>query len=523
MRGLSTDEKTSPASTDNMRDSSSLKTKATKPENVKIEDVKVDFWKRLILDSMITDHSLTAEATVFQEQMDADMPEGESDDSISKPFHMVVENISSDYDDLYDTEKGTTPFIMDEGEPSKTNYTGLQGGFVMHVEDTDDWMWADFGIHDLEATRLAEVIDVDSNSMGNLLGLNNEDEDNFRSVGDIPSWDGVANDLCSIPSPPENILQLLQEIDNDPLFNMNIEEPNLAPAGAPLSMMQQTGDSVGPAKENRSLTFFEKVDVEGTTEELIYGTHNPTQSVATSNRGMGSKDIVNNLRSLVKQFNHDVLFLAETKLFFNKFMYVRKSLKFSRVFVVDPVGSSGGLAVLYKDNIAFQVVDGYKHAISGIFVNYLTNVSWHVSFIYEDHVSHKWKAVWDYIRAYKNVFLGPWIILGDFNVVAYSAKKEGGNPVLIRHMEDFVQFINDLDMIDLGFSGPSFTWSNNILGDANIRERLDRAIANSEWLDIFPLAYSDHVALAVYFSGVVDNGPKPFRFHDMWCKERRGY
>ncbi|KAF9610368.1 hypothetical protein IFM89_022038 [Coptis chinensis] len=209
----------------------------------------------------------------------------------------------------------------------------------------------------------------------------------------------------------------------------------------PLSMMQQTSDNVGLEKESSSLTITEKVDVNGTTEKLIDGTHNPTQNVVTSN---GFAAFVPSQKPL-------------------------KSLKFSKVFVVDPIGSSGGLAVLYKDNIAFQVVDGYKHAIS---------------------------------------------------------EKEGGNPVFIRHMEDFVHFINDLNMTYLGFSGPSFTWSNNRLGDANIQERLDRVIANSEWLDIFPLAYvshiatpcSDHVALAVYLSGVVDNGPKPLRFHDMKCK-----
>ncbi|KAF9587816.1 hypothetical protein IFM89_005820 [Coptis chinensis] len=106
-------------------------------------------------------------------------------------------------------------------------------------------------------------------------------------------------------------------------------------------------------------------------------------------------------------------------------------------------------------------------------------------------------------------------------------RRKGGNPIPPRHLDDFVSLINDLDMTDFGFSGPSFTWSNHKIGEANIRERLDRVIANVEWLDIFPMACvshiatssSDHVALVLHMTGVVDSGLKPFRFHDMWSKD----
>ncbi|KAF9595482.1 hypothetical protein IFM89_000400 [Coptis chinensis] len=112
----------------------------------------------------------------------------------------------------------------------------------------------------------------------------------------------------------------------------------------------------------------------------------------------------------------------------------------------DPVGQSGVIVVLYKDNISFQVIDGCKHAISSTFINYLSNVSWYVSFIYGDPMAHKRRVVWDYLRAFKRVFSGPWLILGDFNAVVCSAEKEGGNPIPPRHLDDFVSLINDLDM-----------------------------------------------------------------------------
>lgn len=57
--------------------------------------------------------------------------------------------------------------------------------------------------------------------------------------------------------------------------------------------------------------------------------------------------------------------------------------------------------------------------------------------------------------------------------------------------------------MDLGFIGPQFTWDNMRMGQANIKERLDRALYNQEWLSLFPdtgvwhllRTRSDHVSL----------------------------
>ncbi|KAF9622284.1 hypothetical protein IFM89_031087 [Coptis chinensis] len=237
-------------------------------------------------------------------------------------------------------------------------------------------------------------------------------------------------------------------------------------------------------------------------------------------RGMGSPEAIRSVSALVKKFDHDVLFLIETKLLYKKLKHIQKKLKYPQVYAVDPVGRSGGLDVLYKDNISFSVVDGNKNAISGTFLNYLSNVSWHVSFIYGNLVAHKRIAVWNYLRDLRNVLSGPWLITS-------LSEKEGGNPTPSRYIDDFVSLMEDLEMVDLGYHGPAFTWLNNRLEAANIRERIDRVVANAEWLNLFPLVYvdhvttlsSDHVALAVYVYGKIDYGPKPFRFHEMWTKD----
>lgn len=43
---------------------------------------------------------------------------------------------------------------------------------------------------------------------------------------------------------------------------------------------------------------------------------------------------------------------------------------------------------------------------------------------------------------------------------------------------DFLDFVHSNALIDLGFVGNKFTWSNHRTESDNIRERLDRCLAN---------------------------------------------
>lgn len=52
-------------------------------------------------------------------------------------------------------------------------------------------------------------------------------------------------------------------------------------------------------------------------------------------------------------------------------------------------------------------------------------------------------------------------------------------------MEEFSLALDLCGLVDLGFRGYPFTWNNKRPGDANTRQRLDRAVANSEWKNRF--------------------------------------
>jgi exonuclease III len=71
-------------------------------------------------------------------------------------------------------------------------------------------------------------------------------------------------------------------------------------------------------------------------------------------RGLGNPWTVRDLRQMAKEKKLDIVFLIETKCKKGSMEKLRVQLGFNGLFVVDPVGLSGGLALLWKGD---QVVE----------------------------------------------------------------------------------------------------------------------------------------------------------------------
>jgi hypothetical protein len=52
-------------------------------------------------------------------------------------------------------------------------------------------------------------------------------------------------------------------------------------------------------------------------------------------------------------------------------------------------------------------------------------------------------------------------------------------------MHLFRECLEDCQLTDLGFTGPKLTWNNKQVGEDNVRVRLDRVVANGQFLEIF--------------------------------------
>ena len=70
---------------------------------------------------------------------------------------------------------------------------------------------------------------------------------------------------------------------------------------------------------------------------------------------------------------------------------------------------------------------------------------------------------------------------GGFQQISGLEEKQGRHNRSERQMQMFRDVLDDCGFVDLEFTGPKFTWTNNRVGDMTW-ERLDRVVATPEWL-----------------------------------------
>lgn len=118
----------------------------------------------------------------------------------------------------------------------------------------------------------------------------------------------------------------------------------------------------------------------------------------------------------------------------------------------------------------------------------------------------------------------PWLIIGDFNEISQPSEKFGEGPPSEQKMKIFNTFLNSCNLLDLGFIGTPFTWTNGRLGNQIVRTCIDRAHANFQWLSLFldskvfhlPRPRSNHCPILLKTLTFTHKGQKPFCFESMW-------
>ncbi|XP_062099885.1 uncharacterized protein LOC133805739 [Humulus lupulus] len=116
------------------------------------------------------------------------------------------------------------------------------------------------------------------------------------------------------------------------------------------------------------------------------------------------------------------------------------------------------------------------------------------------------------------------MVLGDFNAPFSGDDRSGGCSIASVELVDPIGWKTNAKMEAIESMGSYFTWTNNQEGLARIYSKIDHALINEEWLDIFPhcLAVFKWEVVSDHCSCVVSNIPleamrtKLFRFDNFW-------
>ena len=140
----------------------------------------------------------------------------------------------------------------------------------------------------------------------------------------------------------------------------------------------------------------------------------------------------------------------------------------------------------------------------------------------------KRKILWNYLKDLSPSIRLPWVLLGDFNDMLSEDETMGGLPLTSSRINAFQDCLDYCGLMDLGFYGPKFTWTNkNLIWYRNIKERLDRSLGNAEWKLLFPRSEihhlphtkSNHCPILLDTDPTIFKSIKPFKFEHMWLTD----
>lgn len=90
-------------------------------------------------------------------------------------------------------------------------------------------------------------------------------------------------------------------------------------------------------------------------------------------------------------------------------------------------------------------------------------------------------------------YKGPWILGGDFNETLHAEDKFCGLLINNSRANKLLDCINYCHLIDLGYKGSCYTWTNVKYNRFNLLERIDRVLANYDWITNYPDALATYL------------------------------
>lgn len=150
-----------------------------------------------------------------------------------------------------------------------------------------------------------------------------------------------------------------------------------------------------------------------------------------------------------------------------------KHLGFHNQFTIPPVGLSGGLALLWKEEISLEILDSSPNFIDTRVK--FKNSSSFITFIYGPPQKENRAEFWASMSLVGSGRDKAWLITGDFNDILENAEKVGGPPRWEGSFLNFRNFVSQNGLWDVKHSGDALSWRGTRYSHF-ILSRLDRSL-----------------------------------------------
>ena len=223
--------------------------------------------------------------------------------------------------------------------------------------------------------------------------------------------------------------------------------------------------------------------------------------VIWNSRGALKPNFQSHVHGLAQIHDPAIFVVMETKLGGDKAREITDRLPFDGAIYTDMIGYAGGLWLLWNsDRVEIQRLASTEQEIHVEVKVRSSNYSWIFFAIYASPRSEERVILWENLAKVDELHNLPWVLAGDFNEPLLDEDKFGGRRVSINRSLLFKDCLDRCSMMDLGFLGPRYTWTNKRDINNLILERIDRFFMNLEWCTLYleakvmhlPRCHSDH-------------------------------
>ena len=235
------------------------------------------------------------------------------------------------------------------------------------------------------------------------------------------------------------------------------------------------------------------------------------------------------VHDLVWQYDPTIFVVVETRIGGDRARDISNKLPFDGAFHTDAIGRKGGLWLLWdSDRVEVSHLASSEQEIHSTIKVRAFNFSWMLSVVYASPRSAERYVLWSNLSNVADLHNMPWVIARDFNEPLNDADKFGGRVISVNRSLLFKECLDKCNMVDLGFSGLRFTWTNQREVQGLIQERIDRFFVNPNWYLIYPEArithltkcHSDHYPVLLETKHQCNVClDRPFKFQRYWLSD----
>jgi hypothetical protein len=169
-------------------------------------------------------------------------------------------------------------------------------------------------------------------------------------------------------------------------------------------------------------------------------------------RGGGNASTVRELRDFVTKFAPAIFCILETQISKSRAEVLSNSLGYDRAFAVGSEGRSGGICILWNNDLNINILGQSKYHVD-VSVEGISESTWRLTAVYGEAQTSLRHQTWDTLQNICGTSSLPWLCIGDFNEVLHAGEHEGVGHRTLTQMQGFRDTVDICNLHDLGEEG----------------------------------------------------------------------